>query len=54
MEFIHNNKSYDVLKIDGKWRVYTSDMHVSEEEAKEVLAKLEKMDKEKTEAKGIR
>ena len=50
MKYIYKNKEYDAIKVDGKWRIYTSDMNIKKEEAEEVLKSLEKKENNKDKA----
>ena len=42
MKFVHKGKTYDVIKVNGDWRVYSSDMKFTVKEAKEVIDELKK------------
>ncbi len=42
MKFVHKGKTYDVIKVNGDWRVYSTDMKFTVEEAREVMEELNK------------
>lgn len=42
MKFIYKGKTYDVIKVNGDWRVYSTDMKITVKEAKEVIEELKK------------
>ncbi|MBR6412678.1 MAG: hypothetical protein IKS41_05930 [Alphaproteobacteria bacterium] len=48
MEFQYKNKKYDVLKVKGQWRVYSTDPSFTKEEGMEVLKALEDTEKKAT------
>lgn len=37
MKFLYKGKTYDVLKVNGNWRVYSTDMKITTKEAKEII-----------------
>ena len=48
MKYTYKGKTYDVVKVNGKWRVYSFGP-ITIEEAMEVIRTLEKMDEESKE-----
>ena len=50
MEFQYKNKKYDVFKVKGQWRVYSTDPTFTKEEGMEVLKSLEDTEKKSTTA----
>ena len=43
MEFVYKGKTYNVIKVKGDWRVYSTDMKITVKEAKEVIEELKKI-----------
>ena len=46
MEIVYKNKIYDVLKINGQWRVYSVAPNFTIKEAKAVIAKVRRLEKQ--------
>ena len=44
MEFTYKGKTYDIIKINGEWRVYSTDTKFTIEEGKEVIEELERLE----------
>ena len=44
MEFIYKGKTYEVVKINGEWRVYSTDIKFTIEESKEVIEELKRLE----------
>jgi len=44
MEFIYKGKTYEVVKINGEWKVYSTDIKFTIEEAKEVIEELKRLE----------
>lgn len=42
MKFVFKGKTYDVIKVNDDWRVYSSDMKFTAKEAKEVIDEFKK------------
>ena len=45
MEFYYKGKEYNVFKVEGRWRVYSTDPNFTKEEGIEVIKELEEIDK---------
>lgn len=41
MEIRYKNKKYDVLEVNGKWRVYSDEAELTKEEAIQVIKSVE-------------
>ena len=48
MEITYKNKRYDVLEVNGDWRVYSDDPNFTKEEAKEVIKVVKHLKNNKT------
>jgi len=44
MEFIYKGKTYEVVKINGEWKVYSFDIKSTVEELDEVKKELERLE----------
>ena len=44
MEFIYKGKTYEVVKINGEWKVYSTDTKFTIEDAKEVIEELKRLE----------
>ena len=44
MEFIYKGKTYEVVKVNGEWRVYSTDIKATVEELNEVAKELKRLE----------
>ena len=44
MEFIYKNKTYEVVKVNNTWKVYSFDIKSTVEELEEVKKELERLE----------